>query len=164
MFYVVQGRAGVSLTLGRIQSYSDSNCHDTRDERRCVCRILSDVADRWRYHLYPVRCQAKLCTAPPGEGGTIWGGAQFGYHSTHRPQPPHNVVMNSLQFLRRVATRVQTRPAAISRRAFSSTVPESAMTGEDKSLNRLTRTESEVRNFRRLCSWHRVGCCPDWGP
>eukprot|EP00573_Skeletonema_grethae_P012294 CAMPEP_0201697536 /NCGR_PEP_ID=MMETSP0578-20130828/11369_1 /ASSEMBLY_ACC=CAM_ASM_000663 /TAXON_ID=267565 /ORGANISM="Skeletonema grethea, Strain CCMP 1804" /LENGTH=126 /DNA_ID=CAMNT_0048183725 /DNA_START=53 /DNA_END=433 /DNA_ORIENTATION=+ len=56
--------------------------------------------------------------------------------------------MNAIHLLRQVAVRSPARPsfAASSCRALSSSVipeaPQSAMDGSDKSLNRLTRTES----------------------
>ena len=49
----------------------------------------------------------------------------------------------------------QARPiaASISRRAMSTPVPDSQMSGEDKSLNRMSRTESIVSDyfFGMLC-------------
>ena len=51
----------------------------------------------------------------------------------------------------------QARPiaASISRRAMSTPVPDSQMSGEDKSLNRMSRTESIVSDY--FCVF--VLCC-----
>ena len=47
----------------------------------------------------------------------------------------------------------QARPitASISRRAMSTPVPDSQMSGEDKSLNRMSRTESIVSDYFCVC-------------
>ncbi|KAL7516952.1 hypothetical protein ACHAWX_001922 [Stephanocyclus meneghinianus] len=52
----------------------------------------------------------------------------------------------TLQLLRRATTAVGSRSSAVAlaSRAFSS-VPDSVMSGEDKSLNRLERTESKYK-------------------
>ena len=64
--------------------------------------------------------------------------------------------LKATQLLRQAASRTYhaARPSACStvipRRAFSSVIPEapeSAMDGSDKSLNRLTRTESIVSTY-----------------
>ena len=55
--------------------------------------------------------------------------------------------VSSLQFLRPMVGMVQARlviASSISRRLISSPVSDAVMTGEDKSLNRLSRTESIV--------------------
>ena len=61
--------------------------------------------------------------------------------------------MSAIHLLRQVSLRANVRPSfvASSCRAFSSSAtpetPQSAMDGSDKSLNRLSRTESMVSRF-----------------
>ena len=101
------------------------------------------------------------CLIWGGQGGPHFCSCRYIYltpvflTSAHFLYMDGTIIMSSALVFRRLAQGNRPVITSMSRRAMSTPVPESAMSGEDKSLNRLSRTESIVSSYIILLFFFR---------